>query len=111
MTNTEIRLNPIEERLFDHWEDWLEWNKEDLDDEDIERLQTEFELLYYIVPLDHPLCDWAFWTDGTEFYTKSKELAERLWKIINVFADAHMCYYDPEMYEGALVGNWSIYWD
>ena len=125
MTNTEIRLNPIEERLLDHWETLLETDKETQDvplrdvwhDETANQIRIEVNLfLDQILPVDYPLCDWAFWTDGTEILTKSEELAARMERIVSFFADGHYHYYDPEedKRNGETdnhTGYWYVDWD
>lgn len=117
MTNTEIKLNPIEERLLDKWEDWIDWCREDLDDDDIKQIETEVLLFVdYVLPVNYPLCDWAFWTDGEEVLTKSEELAERLAKIIDIFGLSRTGYYDPEEDErngetNDHTGYWCVTWD
>ena len=127
MTNTKTSINNIEENLLFHWETIINCDEstkncchyDQWHDESMNQIRIEMDLfLEHILP-DFPEYDWGFWSDGTVFYTKSEELAERLWKIISFFADAHMFKVDPtadELYEnfedyyGQTSAYWNFYW-
>ena len=103
--------NRIEANALFHWE-CLTDDEDEFTDEDAQRIKIEmWFFMDHVLPYE-PLRDWAFWTDGYEVYSKSKELIEQVVKVIDTFTDgdSKISYYDPSETDDKTAGMYGVRW-
>lgn len=109
-------LNRIEMNSLFRWETIVEVGEDfgGLTDEDQDIIHRELEYFVDIVLPQSHTERWAMWTDGSEIFTKSKEIASRMATVVDAFAHRIMGYRDAEGNEADetddLAGYWYVTW-
>ena len=107
-TDKAVKLNRIEEKLLSRWELLIQ---NVLEEAEIYSIWGEVVLFMDALLPREPSEDWAFWTDGSMFLTKSEELANRLADIVDKLALCHTGFYDPkEDEESGTENDHTGYW-
>lgn len=112
-----LPLNRVESNALYHWELLIETNQEcGWFDDEIDTVHLELDFFFDCVLPKEPTEGWAMWTDGVEILTKSEEIAARISRVMDLFADGHYGYYDPEEDERNnevtnTTGYWYVDWD
>lgn len=112
-----LPLNRIESEVLFRWECMMESNgKDEWWDEEQDAVHHEVNFFIDCVLPDKPTEGWAMWSDRVEIMVNSEELAVRISRVMDIFADGHYSYYSPAEDErngetDERTGWWCVYWD
>lgn len=112
-----LSLNQLETTALFHWECMMVSNqKDEWWEEEMDAVHHEVNFFCECVLPNQPTEGWAMWSDRIEIMTNSEELAARISRVMDIFADGHYNYYDPAEDEwneetDERTGWWCVYWD